>query len=83
LDKIIAEGYTKESGRIFYRVIGDEFFGIRIEQERGILKTAEIKNITQSYEKIRDFAQALAKGNVTSVALFGMCDDFLDADILP
>lgn len=83
MDKITAEGYTKESGKIFYRVIGDNFFGIRIEQERGILKTAEIKNVTQSYDKIKAFVQALAKGNVTAISLFGMCDDFSDAGKLP
>ena len=83
MDKIIAVNNTADFGKIVYYVIGEKVFGVRIEQERGILRTAEVRNITQNFDKIADFANALAKGNVTAIMLFGMCDDFLDAGKLP
>ena len=80
---IAAVGETDETGKIFYRITGEKNFSIRIEQERGILKTAEVKNITQNFGEILNFAKTLAKGNVTAVSLLGMCDDFSDAAKLP
>lgn len=79
MEKLIAVSNTEDTGRIFYRITGDKIFGIKIEQERGILKTAEVKNLTRNFGRIKEFAEALACGNVTAVMLYGMCDDFSDA----
>lgn len=83
MEKLIAVNDTDEMGKIFYRVTGKEIFGIKIDQERGILKTAEVENLTRDFGAIKEFAEFLAKGKVTAVMLFGMCDDFLDAGKLP
>lgn len=83
MDKIIAVSNTNEFGKIVYYVTGENIFGIRIEQERGILRTAEVKNITRNFYNITKFASKLAEGNTTAIMLFGMCDDFLDAVKLP
>ena len=80
MEELVSVIETNETGRIFYHVIGKEIFGVKIEQERGILKTAEVKNITRDYGKIKKFAKMLANGKVTSTMLYGMCDDFLDAE---
>ena len=83
MDKFIAVSNTDETGEIFYRVTGEKIFGIRIEQERGILKTAEVKGVTTDLKKIISFAKTLAKEKATAVMLYGLCDDFSDARKLP
>lgn len=69
---------TDFAGRICYYITGKNPYGVRIEQERGILKVSEAENLSHDYERVKKFVKSLAKNKATAISLYGLCDDFSD-----
>lgn len=75
---LVCEGQTDETGSISYYVTETEYgYGVKIEQERGILTAAETECFTKDLHEAVGFMKRLAEGTATAVSLYSLCDDYL------
>ncbi len=75
---LVCEAQTNETGSISYYVTETEYgYGVKIEQERGILTAAEAEFFTKDLHEAVGFMRRLAEGTATAVSLCSLCDDYL------
>lgn len=70
--------FLKETGRIDYYVVKkDAGYALKIEQERGVLFTAETETVTESYAEALSLIKFFAEQGVTATMLKDICQDLL------
>lgn len=75
---LVCGAQTDETGSVSYYVTETECgYGVKIEQERGILTAAETEFFTKDLHEAVGFLKRLAEGTATAVSLYSLCDDYL------
>ncbi|MBR4029858.1 MAG: hypothetical protein IKJ06_00465 [Clostridia bacterium] len=70
--------FLKETGRIDYYVIKKNAgYAFMIEQERGVLFTAETEMVTKNYAEALSLIKSFAEQGVTATMLKDICQDLL------
>ncbi len=70
--------FLNETGRIDYYIVKkDAGYAFKVEQERGVLSTAETEVITKSYTEAISLVKSFAEKGVTAVLINDICEDML------